>query len=739
VGDGSISHSEYIDYAGGIVLHFPLMKALKKRGTIPLLAFFVLTVNLFFGQQRAPTEGELKIIAQHKERIEDRIVATGMIEIHYKKIKLFADKVEINTETKDVLAEGNVVIQLPDEVVNCEEIRFNLDSSQGQLREVFAMIQPSVFYEAESIERKSEDLYILKNAKITTCTQPVPRWKFSCSKANFKRDAYIEMWNSVFRIKKVPVFYLPYMRYPLDRLRSTGFLMPQLGHSGQKGFSISESFYWAMKRNMDATLDLDYYSKRGLGGGLEYRYLFSEGVGGDIQFFYFRFKDNPEFNDPPNAYIVRFNHNQLLPFRFKLVADVDYQSSFDFLREFDNDFKRAVVANRSSQVYLSRSWSYFNFNVRASRFETYYRQRDDSIIRHYLPQVGFTVSKMKIFSPLYFSLSSSLKRWEYGWESDYEEDKQRKSQSMSLVPTLTVPFSSIPWLTVDSSFSYSLQYYFQSFAAGTKTVVDDPLFTQNYMLGISFTGPVLYKTFFGAEKTPKLKHIVEPVITYRYESPIDMSDRIITERYFIRNHYFRYGLTNRFLVRENNMPREIFSLSLFQTFYLAPEESPLRIYTVNGKVPEFSDIDGNLRFYPSRRYSLDFSAAYNPYHSEFSRLRVGANLGRPTDDYFLRLNWYKGTNPFLENVLLKRHQIGVYAGVKIPRLSLEAQGQVDFNIEEKKLLYSGLSLVYHYQCLDFTTDIRIFYFREKPELQFKISFGLGNIGKTTDFLGGLGF
>ena len=49
------------------------------------------------------------------------------------------------------------------------------------------------------------------------------------------------------------------------------------------------------------------------------------------------------------------------------------------------------------------------------------------------------------------------------------------------------------------------------------------------------------------------------------------------------------------------------------------------------------------------------------------------------------------------------------------------------------------SAVYHYQCLDFKFEFKVFYFRAKPETQFKFSLGLGNIGKTTDFLGGMEF
>jgi hypothetical protein len=547
------------------------------------------------------------------------------------------------------------------------------------------------------------------------------------------------MWNPVFYIKKIPIFYLPYMRYPLDEERSTGFLMPQLGFSGSKGFSYSQVFFWAMKRNMDATLNFDYYSARGLGGGFEYRYLFSEGVGGQLNLYYFNFKDDPEEESSADAYLFRFKHNQPLPFGFSLVADVDYSSSFDFLREFDNDFKRAVVSNRRSQVYLTRAWSYFNLNARVSRFETYYKETDRSIIRYQLPEISFDSYKIKIFSPLYFSFSSSFSRWEYGWESEYEEGKQKRSQSLAFSPELTFPFTAIPWLTLNSSFSSNINYYFQSYAPNTQEIVDESLLSLNYGLKAEFTGPVFYKIYYGAEGKAKLKHIIEPTLTFRYESPVADSDRIITPRIFYRNHYIRYGITNRFLIKKGKMPKEVFALGLEQTFYFSPEEGPLQVYRVDGKIPEFSDISGYLRFYPVGKYSLDISADFNPYHNTFSSLRLGANLGSPADSLFLRVNWYKSINPYYENVWWNRHQVSFFGGLKIPELSLEAQAETNFNIQEGKMLYSALAVVYNYQCLDFRVELKVFYFREKPETQFLFSFGLGNIGKSIDFLGGMGF
>jgi LPS-assembly protein len=398
-----------------------------------------------------------------------------------------------------------------------------------------------------------------------------------------------------------------------------------------------------------------------------------------------------------------------------------------------------VVSNRRSQVYISRAWSYYNFNIRVSRFETYYSQSDDSIIRKNTPQIGFASTKMKIISPIYFSFTSLFDNWEYGWESYYEKDKQRRSQSLAFSPAITVPFTSIPWVTFNSSLSTNLTYYFNSYAPGTNTVVNDPILGLNHSIQLELSGPYFSKIFYDAQNAPKLKHVIEPTFVYRYDSPVAVSDRIIAQRFFYTNHYARYGLVNHLLIKKNDMPREICTLGLYQTYYFDPENSPLSPYKVNGEPPQFSDISGYFRFYPSARYSLDFSASYNPYYKTFSALRLGTNMGNITDPLFLRVNWYKSKSPYLKSLLYARHQIGFYGGVKIPQLSLEAQIDLDYNIIEGEMLYSAVALVYHYQCVDFKGELKIFYFRDRPETQFRFSFELGNIGNTKDFLGGFGF
>ena len=77
--------------------------------------------------------------------------------------------------------------------------------------------------------------------------------------------------------------------------------------------------------------------------------------------------------------------------------------------------------------------------------------------------------------------------------------------------------------------------------------------------------------------------------------------------------------------------------------------------------------------------------------------------------------------------------------MKLPFLNLDGKAEIDYDISDMQMMYTAASVTYHYQCLDFKADVRIYFFRDKPEFQYKISLGLGNIGKTTDFLGGAGW
>lgn len=693
--------------------------------------------------QANPTE--VRILSRSQQRNGDRVYAAGDVEVRYGEVLVFADRVEYDLETKDVRAEGNVVVQTSGEIIRAERALYNLETGRGTIEQASGLVQPSILFEAETLERTQADVYTLKRARLTACAQPNPRWSFGLSRAKLQTGEYVEMWDAVVRIKSVPVLYLPYLRYPLKD-RATGFLAPQIGFGGDKGLSLTQSYYWAMAPNMDLTAGVDVYSKRGTGAGLEYRYLLPGGTKGDLNLYYFIYRRQDDGTRPGGSSIVRLNHTQALPLGFSLVASVDYQTSFAFLRDFDNNFQRALSYTRTSQAYLTRSWRRFNLSARASRFETYFSQLDDSNVSTSLPQINFNVFKSKLIAPVYFSLATSLARTQYGWKSQYEAGTERRSTRLTLSPSLSVPFSSIPWLTATTTVTANLSYYGQSLdPAGTGGIVDEPLFTRNLVATVEIVGPVFYRLFYGRSGRARLKSIIEPYVTYSYDSPTSASDRVVTNFGFFRYHQMSYGLTGRFLFKgAGDRSVEVFSLGLGQTYYFSPADGPLSLYPVDGRPPRFSEITGTLRFYPQAKFSLDASAGYNTYYDTLSSLRLSATAGSKADGEFLTLTWFKSRNAWVAGAdpallaLYNRDQVGALGGLRLPGLDLDLQLEADYNIKDRRLLYTGAQATYHYQCIDIMIDVRAFYYRAKADTQVRVSVGLGSIGKSLDFLGGFG-
>ena len=123
------------------------------------------------------------------------------------------------------------------------------------------------------VEQTGPDEYVLHHGSVTSCELPRPKWTFTAAKIILQVGSSAHVYNATFRLKGVPVFYLPYASPPVERLgRESGFLIPNFGTSNTKGTVIGDSFYWAMNRSMDATLGGEYLSKRGWALQESYRY-----------------------------------------------------------------------------------------------------------------------------------------------------------------------------------------------------------------------------------------------------------------------------------------------------------------------------------------------------------------------------------------------------------------------------------------------------------------------------------
>jgi len=180
------------------------------------------------------------------------------------------------------------------------------------------------------------------------------------------------------------------------------------------------------------------------------------------------------------------------------------------------------------------------------------------------------------------------------------------------------------------------------------------------------------------------------------------------------------------------------TFGLSQVYYFDPATSRIRFYYPLNQERHLAPVNGFLRFYLNKKLSLDLGADYNTYENNFFSFRLSANYGAPQDHFFFGLNWSKSYQLLAADSFFRSHQVGLQSGFRLPA-RLDFKGQIEYDVLLKKIIYAGLSCTYHYQCLDFGLDLRIFNYRLRPETQFRFSVGLGNISRSSAFLGGFAF
>ena len=128
--------------------------------------------------------------------------------------------------------------------------------------------------EAEQLQRREDAIIQLDRSSYTTCEPGSNAWSLHGGKVELDRDkGWGEARNVTLKVKNLPVFYTPYIRFPIDDRRQSGFLVPSLSVSGNSGSELVTPYYFNLAPNYDATLYPQILTDRGLLLEGEFRYL----------------------------------------------------------------------------------------------------------------------------------------------------------------------------------------------------------------------------------------------------------------------------------------------------------------------------------------------------------------------------------------------------------------------------------------------------------------------------------
>jgi LPS-assembly protein len=222
-----------------------------------------------------------------------------------------------------------------------DKAELQLDTGEARVDNAEYVLHKSNIRGNALYAKRAENAIIrLKDGTYTSCEPGSNAWTLKGNNITLNpATGFGTATNVTLRVKDVPVFYTPYIYFPIDDRRQSGFLPPTIASDSDSGMTLVTPYYFNLAPNYDATLYPRYMTKRGLLMEGEFRYLTksSEGqVGGAYL--------NDENDDrklqsdyEDTRWMINWQHKGGLDSRW--LTEVDYTDISDpyYFQDLDTD------------------------------------------------------------------------------------------------------------------------------------------------------------------------------------------------------------------------------------------------------------------------------------------------------------------------------------------------------------------------------------------------------------------
>ena len=629
---------------------------------------------------------EVFITADHvKQDVEKEIVWTwGKVKINMENKIIHADKVKINNKTGKGEARGHVIIESTDGTkLNAKFSRFDIKTHKGKLLKTRGRLGKKFIIKSRELLRHSRKRYTGKSGSLTTCTGKLPDWLFEAEWMDIIKGDRAFFTGGVLKVRNIPVFYLPAWYLPLNQERKSGFLFPEYGQSDVNGINFDNAYFWAINKHSDATFRLGYAGKRGFTPSFEYRYTPSLTTSGELTG---KLIDDRLTHE--TYWKVDANHTQALPNDFQFTGVLDLEGA-EYNKTFTDNINLRNRRIANSFAAIRKTWESHSFEI-LTRYRISTDKATDGTLGE-LPQISYIAQTQPIGeSDFYFSYNTVFTSYLTDIDPDVSVDNYQSVQRLHFNPTLTRSINIAPWL----NFTGAIGFQETLFSKGQN---NEGFFSREALdLNTTIRGPTFEKVYHTGNKlTPKIKHLLEPRLSWSYIPDMDRNDRAKIYSFadpgaVKPTSILSYSLIQRFLQKEKNdkggfNTREALRFLVSQSYDLREAS---RVGTAASPSRPFSDIrfDIDSRLVDPLLLNIDSNYDYN-------------------NGYFTNWNWQVGFRPMDELTLYverrwnRRSDVTTVATLDVDFLkgwNLRASTRLDELTDTHR--ENNLSLVYDDPC-----------------------------------------
>ncbi len=399
------------------------------------------------------TEGgtEVNILADDLQQIGANLtVATGNVELTQGQSRLLADRVELNRDTGEVVAQGKAVFYDGEDRLVGERIDYNLRTGTGVVYDASTFSAPYYSLSGEQMQRIGPKIYNVKNGIFTTCEGDEPDWSVHLGSATADLNDIVYGRDASFWVKNVPLIpWLPFFAASIRSERQSGFLFPNYAVSSNKGFFATIPYYWVIDDSQDLTVALDVFTKRGVGLEAEYRYLLSALNQGSAGGFFVR--ETQKSNDN-RGYFSGQHMWQITP-RTTFKATVNYTSDTQVYRDYADQLDQRARQRAETNVSLSQRGDTWNLVGTVLWYQDLSTPRPLELQR--LPDIRFQriLQPVPGVAPLLYDVQASF--------VNFHRLEGPEGLRIDLYPSLRMPIPLAGVVTLTPSLAGRATYYDQ--------------------------------------------------------------------------------------------------------------------------------------------------------------------------------------------------------------------------------------------------------------------------------------
>lgn len=218
---------------------------------------------------------------------------------------------------------------------------------------------------AQLVELLSESTARVEQFDFTTCDPERPDWQLKAGRVDLDMDRGTGVARHArLDFKGVPILYSPWLSFPLDDRRKSGFLYPSLGFSSDDGFDLSVPWYWNIAPNQDATLTPRLIQDRGAMLGTEYRFLTRRQRGQvDLELL------PSDRKADGSRYFGQFEYRARMAPRWGAAANLRRASDNDYFVDLGSDLVDSATQYLRSDVSVRGSGRNWSLQMMADAFQ----------------------------------------------------------------------------------------------------------------------------------------------------------------------------------------------------------------------------------------------------------------------------------------------------------------------------------------------------------------------------------